>query len=385
MAPIDSLPNELLIAILEQADAPALVLRRPDTTAYASCLVSRQWRECAQPLLWRSLALRGRNALRAVLDSGAALSYLAKVRSLSVECVDGMEDEAAELLRHLGTVEEVRINHSHTFPFATLTHLKHLRVEGVSLTELGLLPAFPSLRSLVLSWTRIPLSTARDFFTPAKLPTLKNLAFSELERFPTSSDDEPETLGEILSLDFAARLDIVQLQLDRSCTAIRDCAALVGDASDEDDSDAADGAARPLNNVLVTLETEHLRLAYSMSDFLCDVEHLCLEPREAEDGRIYTGDFTTGEEDFTFLSVLRRCTSLRTLLLPLEFSTSPLADLSLARYLDEILAACPVKDVEVIWADRPFREYEWGPVLREEFARWVRRQRGEQGSQEERG
>ncbi|GAA5909023.1 hypothetical protein JCM6882_004971 [Rhodosporidiobolus microsporus] len=58
MTIIDTLPDELLLHILALVDTPTPFSLRPSSSLSRCCLVSRRWRDIAQPLLYRAIVLR---------------------------------------------------------------------------------------------------------------------------------------------------------------------------------------------------------------------------------------------------------------------------------------------------------------------------------------
>ncbi|GAA5906519.1 hypothetical protein JCM6882_004458 [Rhodosporidiobolus microsporus] len=365
MTIIDTLPDELLLHILALVHPPTPFPLRLSFSLSRCCLVSRRWRDIAQPLLYRAIVLRerpGTQPLQAI--PAAVLPLVQHARSVAADEGGCELDVALQLLRANKRIETVRLVHYNPAGedfLLPLPHVKHLHLSFFNFYQVPIPSSFPLLHltSLTLLGTTIWEGLALSLFNSSTLPSLRAFSISDL----TIPDARgyPRPLLSVLRLSFLARLDILQLTFNY-------CAQ------------GADLESVPLpssaDNVLTTVQ-----LGYRGDESpINQVQHLCLTPFDP-DGHTNSWDLA---DLSAFEAGLPAFRSLRTILLPLELKSPSPARAStalLGPFRTSILRHCKHEGVEVLWSDWPFEEGEEEQASwpREEFARWVRKRREEGG------
>ncbi|GAA5906514.1 hypothetical protein JCM6882_004456 [Rhodosporidiobolus microsporus] len=347
MATIEALPNELLIAILSLVDPATPFRHRPCSTLYASCLVSRRWRECAQPLLWSALDTK---SLTAVVREAKAGGH---VRTLQVEGAD-CRFEAARLapLLSLPSLADARVSTWTNGPqlaelFPLLTNLHGLILYKTNFLSCTTPSPFPTLVSLTIHNAFVRPAFLESLLRPQHIPHLRLLLLGQLYEgfsnrfFP--SLDEP----------LLRQLDMLQLEVEDTkyrpfqyddSTPILVSVALL------------DQPRRLLAAEAANLPLQHLHLRTFIHDPLppSSPDRYNLENAAAH---------TRRDHLFTLANTLP--SSLSILVLPAVLR-SPFFQSALATLRD----ACAKKEIAVLWEEVPHGQDD-GLWLSEEFHRWV--------------
>ncbi|GAA5909005.1 hypothetical protein JCM6882_004966 [Rhodosporidiobolus microsporus] len=210
MATIEALPNELLIAILAFVDPATPFRRRPCSTLYVACLVSKRWRECAQPLLWQAIDT---SRLQAILREAKADGLGGYARSLDV-VGQNCENEVARVrpLLDLGNLTDVRVEMWPPGPqlaelFPLLSNLNRIVLCKVNFLSCITPSIFSCLVSLSIHNAFARPAFLESLLQPHHVPHLRLLLLGQLYQsfnnrfFP--SLDKP----------FLRQLDLLQLEI----------------------------------------------------------------------------------------------------------------------------------------------------------------------------
>ncbi|GAA5915803.1 hypothetical protein JCM6882_006102 [Rhodosporidiobolus microsporus] len=378
MPSIDSLPNELLIDILSLVDPPPPFRRRPSHALYRCCLVSKRWRECAQPLLWQSLVLSRRVNLGTLPKSERISTLLRQVRLLTIdEWRPPTDQDPLELRKVLMAAEELCLIRTTNFPFFSV--LRRLYLQDLNIHSCDVACTLPNLTALVIDGCAMPTSYGRTFFTHKTLPALRTLSIGRIS-FDVSSET-PDKAREVLRFDFVSRLETVQLPVSRTTGALLEQWAL----------DKPPSTTSP-SNVLVVASAADVRKAWDLR-LHHHISHLVLAPSprppsesptlmqylDLRDRPYYVWE--VDDREYNFRQLVFSCHNLVTVFLPLELRDASPPSSKVALHRDAVLEACEERRVEVLWADGPFDEEADGrgsALPREEFARWVRGKRAEE-------
>ncbi|GAA5827957.1 hypothetical protein JCM11251_005666 [Rhodosporidiobolus azoricus] len=189
------LPPELVDDILEFAAPAASTLNeakpREDTLS-ACCLVSRTFRERAQPILWRDVVFRQPNGparFLEVVKEGGVGDLRRTVRSIRwLNKSAPRYDRIEEVVRLSSGLKELELVFSSTpvaveqFGEKTLTALTSLSLWNVSLLPVpASFPTFPHLTTLEFEGVYVPPETLDKLLTSSTLPSLCALSLGQFD------------------------------------------------------------------------------------------------------------------------------------------------------------------------------------------------------------
>ncbi|GAA5906489.1 hypothetical protein JCM6882_004449 [Rhodosporidiobolus microsporus] len=360
---INTLPNELLVAILSHVDAPEPLKLQHPTTLYACCLVSRRWRDCAQPVLWSAIPLGEYDGVNALKREAVSATLNRQVRTVSACGGELVGPEIFELASSFPAVEDVRLfffdnngaeDEDPEF-WTRFPHVKRIALVDMCISINRPVP-LPQLVSLTILESNVDFTILETLLRPRNVPSLRHLSLGGLNTF--ADEDETQRLPD-LDTPLLDQLELLQL-----------------DFCDHSDFPAA-LSTHPVP-LLVSTALRGLHQYSRVIGPLSHLRHFHLRPFSGHDldpdvqvTQVLNGRVISVETPdlIGFLNSLR----LSTLLLPRQY---------LLPALDEdrraILDACAAKEIEVLWEDQEW-EAEDGVWIREEMLRWLRRKRREGG------
>ncbi|GAA5909035.1 hypothetical protein JCM6882_004974 [Rhodosporidiobolus microsporus] len=371
MPTLNALPTELLTHTLSflDPDSPRRISSRRHL--YNCCLVSRRLRDCAQPFLWRQMSTVYLCAAAREADPQGLGRH---VRVLDVRgrerfgLFDGETDEpidTAEVfpLVRLPGVTDVRVSsfEDEWQPiadalFPLLTGAGRIILDTIEFGPTLAPVVFPHLSSLSLTRVWLPDTFLATLFQPSYLPILRYLSVDSFSSIP---------------IPFIRQLSVLQIDVD-NCGHFNQTTAELPEALVVSASVGALGSGQHVDpSVLFPIRHLHLRPFHPEEVHASPVVRDCWDQSTLDHLRASYALRRRGLVDLP--SFLRR-SHLSTLLLPLS-----LQDPSLTAELQAIVDAFEAKSIEILWEDD-----EPGPRdvrgLRNEYCRWVGKQKGKQAS-----
>ncbi|GAA5916546.1 hypothetical protein JCM5296_005096 [Sporobolomyces johnsonii] len=212
------LPPELLSLIISLVGGPY------DRDDYASrlkdlrncCLVSRAFRQIAQPELFAIIEVRGRKRLEAFRAAAKATELgrttaTAVLRSPPSDVHGLMTADVGAALEELPSLREVRISWVDGIDMAWLAglpELRHLVLYRVTLTSSSPSFALPRLVQFSACWTETDPSLSPACFSAETMPSLRLAAIVAAQ----DHRDWPGYLMEQLSPDLASKLEFMVIE-----------------------------------------------------------------------------------------------------------------------------------------------------------------------------
>ncbi|GAA5828469.1 hypothetical protein JCM5353_006999 [Sporobolomyces roseus] len=220
-----SLPTELVRQIIEcsvPSTSHLTTHNERQSTLRALCLVSRLFRQIAQPLLWNSIRIRSTHQLDAVMGSGAANGELCIFGKIVLDTGSNQSWSSMQISRLVEIGESL-----HTLVLASwcadssdLTVLSQLP----NLTKLVLVNGhftfsphtiLPKVNSLAVGYRS--LEPVKSILDPKALPSLRELVLDDLD-----DEDGLDELPRQPFVEFLCQLEMLILGFDQR-RGIPDC------------------------------------------------------------------------------------------------------------------------------------------------------------------
>ncbi|GAA5864518.1 hypothetical protein JCM1840_000528 [Sporobolomyces johnsonii] len=332
---LDRLPNELVLRIIELSVPSTLF-----STTYSSrqtnlrncCLVSRQFRQLAQPLLFAFFQATSREELHSFLSATKAIGLEHHVQAVLLAYPSGV-------LRETVTVSNDLVRLAHDCPALQQLSIPDLR--SLTLNNADMFASRPFVLPLLADLSSYPISATPEMltstFTPSTLPSLRALAICPVND-DASFIESIETLCSQLHMLSMHGMDWAYLP-DGAFTSSRPFTLL--------DCDLGEFATY-WDKIKMT---HHLRLC---SD----------DPSsEATDTQRHLTDVTSRLLNTTQIP-------LRTIYLSPHLHPYTSLPVALAQARDDFLAACVTRGIEVCWEE--IGEWELDSAISPSFWRKAR-------------
>ncbi|GAA5892281.1 hypothetical protein JCM5296_003225 [Sporobolomyces johnsonii] len=327
---LDRLPNELVLRIIELS-APSTFF----STTYSSrqtnlrncCLVSRQFRQLAQPLLFAVFKATSSEELHTFLNATKAIGLEHHVQAValiySMDALDGtVPEDLVRLAQDCPALEQLSVPYAGEFDMTRLEVFKHLR--SLTLNDGELVATSPFVLPLLADLSIYTISATPEMlastFTPSTLPSLRALAF-----FGIDNDDR---------LVFSQPIETLCPQLHML-------------SRDVNDSDYLPDGAFISSRPFTLLDCSFSQFATNWDEIKVTSHLRLYDPNpitETDDTEFHLANLTS--------KLLRTTqTALRTIYLSPRLHPDSPIPFTLAQARDDFLAACVARGIEVCWEE----------------------------------
>ncbi|GAA5911562.1 hypothetical protein JCM5296_007209 [Sporobolomyces johnsonii] len=329
---LDRLPNELILHILELS-APSTYFSRTYFSRQMNlcncCLVSRQFRQLAQPLLFAAFEATTSEKLHSFLNATKAIGLGHHVQAVALLYTVGVRgktgtapNDLVRLAQDCPALEQLSLPCAGQFDMKRLEVFKHLR--SLTLNDAELFTTSPFVLPLLAELSICSVSAHRNeltsIFTPSTLPSLRALAFFGADHDDGTVFSEPiETLCSQLHM---LSRDVQDYEFHPHSTLASSCPFTLLDC------DLAD----------FTKNWDEIKL----------IPHLRLYGHDPTIGAAYTQRHLT---DVTNQLLNTTQTSLRAIYLSPRLHPDSSLPSPVAQARDNFLAACVTRGIEVCWEE----------------------------------